>query len=90
MEVTFTFNHLLLNLINEAQSELARLETQKVLLNSAQQQLIQQLKPLLPPPVETQALVGTQDVLGKASDKIPTTSVIEPEQKPSPLPDIIS
>ena len=33
-------------LISEAQSELTRLETQKNLLNAAQQQLIQQLKPL--------------------------------------------
>ena len=38
----------LLTLINEAQNEISQIETKKVLLSLAQQQLIAQLKPLLP------------------------------------------
>ena len=70
----------LLGLITEAQSELARLETRKSLLQAAQQQLIAQLKPLLPAPSHT-------GILGQASDVIPTTPAQKPEQEPSPLPD---
>lgn len=72
----------LLGLITEAQSELARLETRKSLLQAAQQQLIAQLKPLLPAPTPSHT-----GILGQASDVIPTTPAQKPEQEPSPLPD---
>ncbi len=77
----------LLSLISEAQNELARLETQQALLKAAQQQLIQQLKPLLPPILPKPAASGAQGILGEASDTIPTTSVEKPDKEPSPLPD---
>jgi len=78
----------LLNLITEAQSEMGRLDTQKTLLQMAQQQLINQLKPLLPPPIPSQP-AGAVGVLGHASDRIPTTPVDKPEQEPAPFPETI-
>ncbi len=76
----------LLTLLNEAQQELARLETNKALMKSAQQQLFSQLKPLLPPPIPSQP-ASTIGILGKASTEIPTTPVETPEEKPAPFPD---
>ena len=77
----------LVRLITEAQSEMARLETKQMLLNAAQQQLVQQLKPLLPQMVSDKASSGNVEILGEASDQIPTTSVEKPDKEPSPLPD---
>lgn len=77
-----------LGLLNEAQAELARLETRKALLQAAQQQLISQLKPLLPDPIPSQR-VGAVGILGHASDQIPTTPVEKPAEEPAPLPDNI-
>lgn len=74
-----------LALLNEAQAELVRLETRKALLQAAQQQLINQLKPLLPAPIPSQ-LAGAVGILGHASDQIPTTSVQKPGEEPAPFP----
>lgn len=75
-----------LALLNEAQAELARLETRKALLQAAQQQLISQLKLLLPAPIPSQA-AGAVGILGHASDQIPTTPVQKPAEEPAPFPD---
>lgn len=74
----------LFQLIQEAQAELTRLETRKALLQAAQQQLISQLKPLLPAtaPGDTGMVI-----LGQASETIPTTPSLKPDHQPSPLPD---
>ena len=77
-----------LALLNEAQAELARLETRKALVQAAQQQLINQLKPLLPPPIPSQP-AGAMGILGHASDQIPTTPVEKPDEEPAPFPDNI-
>ena len=77
-----------LTLLTEAQNELARLETRKALLQAAQQQLINQLKPLLPPPIPSQP-AGAVGILGRASKEIPTTPVEKPEEEPAPFPDNI-
>ena len=78
----------LLSLLNDAQKELARLETQRELLKAAQQQLISNLKPLLLPPISSQP-DGASGILGEASKEIPTTPVEKPEQEPSPFPNNI-
>ena len=78
----------LLSHLNNAQIELARLETKKALLNAAQQQLISQLKPLLPPPISNQP-DGAAGILGQASKEIPTTPVTKPEEEPAPFPEDI-
>ena len=78
----------LLILLNDAQNELARLETRKALLQAAQQQLIGQLKPLLPPPISNQP-DGASGILGKASKEIPSTPAQKPEEEPAPFPDNI-
>ena len=78
----------LLALLNEAQNELTRLETQKALLKSAQQQLITQLKPFLPAPTSNKTQ-NTAKILGMASDEIPTTPVRQPESEPAELPNNI-
>ena len=77
-----------LALLNEAQTELARLETRKALLQAAQQQLINQLKPLLPAPIPSQP-AGAVGILGHASDQIPTTPVEKPAEEPAPFPEEI-
>jgi hypothetical protein len=77
-----------LALLNEAQAELSRLETRKALLQAAQQQLINQLKPLLPAPIPSQP-AGAVGILGHASDQIPTTPVQKPAEEPAPFPDNI-
>lgn len=77
----------LLSLISAAQNEISRLETQKMLMNAAQQQLINQLKPHLPEAVPNNVSASAVGILGEASDQIPTTSVKKPDQEPSPLPD---
>ena len=76
----------LLTLLTEAQKELVRLDTNKALLKSAQQQLLSQLTPLLPAPIPNQP-AGAIGILGKASTEIPTTPVETPEEKPAPFPD---
>ena len=78
----------LLALLTEAQNELARLETRKALLQAAQQQLISQLKPMLPPPIPSQP-AGAVGILGRASKEIPTTPVEKPEEEPAPFPENI-
>lgn len=78
----------LLALLVEAQNELVRLETRKSLLQLAQQQLILQLKPLLPVSEVSQPGVGT-GILGNASKEIPTTPVEKPNSEPAVFPDTI-
>lgn len=78
--------HQLLGLLTEAQSELTRLENRKVLLQAAQQQLLRQLTPLLPPPITNQP-DGTSVIQGRASKEIPTTPVDKPSEEPAPFPD---
>ena len=78
----------LLGLLTEAQNELTRLENRKALLQAAQQQLIRQLKPLLPPPIPSQP-DGAVGILGHTSKEIPTTPVEKPEEEPAPFPDNI-
>jgi len=73
----------LIALVGEAQKELAQLETRQLLLRAARQQLINELKPLLPQPG------NTPGILGQASDRIPTTPVEKPQQEPAPLPDAL-
>ena len=75
----------LYKLLGDAQNELTRLETQKALLQAAQQELINQLKPLLP---KTQQTIGTESngVQGHASKQIPTTPAIKPEGEPAAFP----
>ena len=80
--------HQLLGLLSEAQTELKRIENRKALLKAAQQQLIRQLKPLLPPPIPTQADKASV-ILGRASQEIPNTSVKKPEIEPAPIPEDI-
>lgn len=75
----------LLSLLNDAQNEMARIETRKALLQAAQQQLISQLKPLLPPPISSQP-DGADGILGQASKEIPTTPAQKPEEEPAPFP----
>ena len=92
--IEYNTNHLneeakrLLTLINESQKELNRVETQKTLLEAARQQLIDQLKPLLPDPGMMQQ-TGASGILGQASDRIPTTNVEKPNQEPSSFPENI-
>jgi len=76
----------LLGLITEAQNELIRLETRKALLQAAQQQLINQLKPLMPSPIHSQP-PDTVGIIGSASMEIPTTPVEKPDKHPASLPD---
>ena len=78
----------LLGLLTEAQNELTRLEKRKALLQAAQQQLISQLKSLLPPPIPSQP-AGAVGILGRASKEIPNTPVEKPEEEPAPFPDNI-
>lgn len=78
----------LLSLLTEAQKELTRLENHKALVQAAQQQLISQLKPLLPPSIPSPP-AGAVGVLGRASKEIPTTPVAKPEAEPAPFPDNI-
>ena len=80
--------HPILGLLTEAQNELTRLENRKVLLQAAQQQLIRQLKPLLPSPIPNQP-DGASGILGRASQEIPTTPVDKPEVEPAPFPENI-
>jgi len=75
----------ILKLLTEAQNELLRLENHKALIEAGQQQLIQQLKPLLTDPVNSKP-AGTSGILGCASDQIPTTPVEKPEEEPAPFP----
>jgi hypothetical protein len=78
----------LLALLGQAQAELARLDTQQQLIKAARQQLINELKPLLPSPVGQPPVSGSGPaILGQASDRIPTTPVEQPSQEPAPLPD---
>ena len=79
----------LLALLTESQNELVRLETRKALLQAAQQQLITQLKPLLPVSEVSQPNTGL-GVLGTASTEIPTTPVEKPNSEPAVFPDSIS
>lgn len=74
----------LIALITEAQTEMGRIDTKKTLMQAAQQQLITQLKPLLPEPETVKH--ETIQILGQASSEIPTTSVNQPNQNPEPLP----
>ena len=76
----------LLALLTEAQTQSSQLETRKALLQAAQQQLISQLKPLLPATAPGPANT-TSAILGQASNEIPTTPADKPDQEPSPLPD---
>ena len=75
----------LLGLLTEAQTELTRLENRKVLLQAAQIQLVRQLTQLLPQPISTQQ-AGTEGIMGRASQEIPTTPVEKPEEEPAPFP----
>ncbi|KZR66194.1 MULTISPECIES: hypothetical protein [Prochlorococcus] len=75
-------------LLKESQNELGRIENQKALFQAAQQQLISQLKPLLPPPISSQP-ADAVGIFGSASDQIPTTPVDKPDEEPAPFPDNI-
>ena len=76
----------LLNLINEAQSEMSQIETKKALLSLAQQQLIGQLKPLLP---KKSINTNSQNlgIIGNATLEIPTTPATKPESQITPIPE---
>ena len=76
----------LLALLGEAQKELESLETRATLIQSARQQLISELKPLLPVPC-TNKPAGAVGILGHASDQIPTTPVNEPSDELASFPD---
>lgn len=76
----------LLILLAEAQAELVKLETHQELLKIAQQQLIAELKPLLPTASITQEKVGPT-ILGETSKNIPSTASFKPDDNPAPLPD---
>ena len=82
-----------LELLTAAQSELAKLETHQALLMAAKQQLINQLKQLLPPPVPNQIGSvgggggGAVNNVGQASDEVPNTSTQKPTSRPEPLPE---
>ena len=77
----------LLDLLTEARAELGRLDVRKSLIQAAEQQLIQQIKCLVesipnqPPKVLS--------VLGAASQTIPTSDVVRPEEQPAPIPKAI-
>ena len=72
-------------LLREAQNELVKLETQKALLQAAQQQLINELKPFLAEIKKNQPT--TPSVLGEASSEIPETDAIKPEKEPLSMPE---
>lgn len=78
----------LLSLINETQNQLNQLETKKILMQAAQQQLIEQLKPYLQR-ANAKNPVGQLGILGTASLEMPTTPTIKPIESPSPFPDNI-
>lgn len=74
----------ILSLLTEAQNELKHLETQKSLLQAAQQELINRLKPMLPDPVSPTPY-GSAEILGEASAQIPTTPAEKPKSDPKPF-----
>ena len=76
----------LVALLNQAQQEIARLQGQLALIQAGQQQVLEQLKPLLPAPAPSN---GGPAVLGQASAQIPTTPVEQPAEEPAPFPDNI-
>lgn len=74
----------ILSLLTEALNELKHLETQKSLLQAAQQELINRLKPMLPDPVSPTPH-GSAEILGEASAEIPTTPAKKPKNNPTPF-----
>lgn len=76
------------DLLKEAQIELNKIETRRQLLHAAQQQLINELKPII---AEVEKLKGYTGITitGQASQKIPTTQVEIPEELPAPFPEEI-
>lgn len=78
----------LLALLAEAEKELVRLETRQTLLKLAQQQLIAQLKPLLPVSVDSESYAPVV-ILGQPSKEIPITLVNKPDVEPASFPENI-
>lgn len=78
----------ILQLLTEAQNEVKRIETQKSLLQAAQQELINRLKPLLPDPIYATPK-SAAGIRGEASNEIPTTPTEKPEEEPAPFTDNI-
>lgn len=76
----------LVALLKETQKELERLGIQKELFIASQQHLISLLKPYLSMKEEIGANTSV-NVLGEASETIPTTPVTTPDQKPAPFPE---
>ena len=76
----------LVQLLLDTQSELQRLEHRKAITQLAQQQLLVQLTPLLPP---QQPQPTGPVILGQASATIPTTPVEKPAEEPAPFPENI-
>ena len=83
----------IVDLLKEAQIKLNEIETQRQLLQAAQQQLINELKPILS---EVDKSKPNTDIIvsGQASKNIPTTPTEIPEEIPAPflkqIPDSIS
>lgn len=75
-----------LNLLNDAQNELEKLENMKLLNQAAQQHLINQLKQMLPSPVDNR-LQTEQVILGKPSNIVPQTEIEESSLSPAPFPE---
>lgn len=84
-ELSAEANHLL-SLINEAQNEINQIETKKVLMSLAQQQLIGQLKPLLPKRAQNSRSQNL-GIIGNASIEIPTTPARKPESQIPTFPE---
>lgn len=75
----------LLGLLNAAQTELTHIDVQKALLQAAQQELINQLKPFLPTPFPNQPSQSV-GIIGSASEEIPTTPAKKPNEEVAPFP----
>lgn len=78
----------ILSLITEAQNEVSKHNKQILLLDAAQQHLISKLKPLLPKAIQDQES-NKNIILGSASDTLPTTEAMKPQEQLPPFPDNI-
>lgn len=78
----------IIGLINSCQAELEQIETKKLLMQAAQQQLINQLKPLLKG-AEANSFTGQLGIIGNASVEIPSTDAKKPTEHPAPFPENI-
>lgn len=75
----------LLELLSDVQNDLNRIENQKLILQSAQKELIDQLKAILPASTANRPMYDTS-ILGKCSKEVPITPAIPPEEEVAEFP----